>query len=270
MLIHRLKLATTTYSRSRVRAMDYNVNAGPSRTPVGAPSYSGSPPNIGYGGSPSSVPRPSYLTERNDFDVFAWHEAYKSCLKYFLDRSQHDGMVQAVAALVNIRLPFQWAQNPVPRFYSQSNQPPSHAQQHFGGYRNSPPQPPPAPHGQAFWVSLLPFIRRLVATGFDTDGILHGFFGDDWRRGVGELQEVERRNFLFTAKSVGWAKVKYQYDMPPDELIPFIRPLQNVQLEEIESAEKNWSKWLAMEDWMVGPRDPDVAMGADARGNSTS
>lgn len=243
--------------------MDYNINSGPAGASIGGPSYSVSPPTGGYGGSPNGAPRPTYLAERNDFDVFAWHEAYKSCQKYFLDRSQHEGMVQAVAALINIRLPFQWAQKPVPRFYSQSNTAPQPAYQHQYG----PRQPPQAPAGEAFWVSLLPFIRRLVATGFDTDGILHGFFGDDWRRGVGELQEVERRNFLFTAKSVGWAKVKYQYDMPPDELIPFIRPLQNVKLEEIESAEKNWSKWLAMEDWMVGPRDPDVAMPADPRGN---
>lgn len=243
--------------------MDFNSNAGQTGVPVGAPSYSVSPPNGGYGGSPNGVPRPTYLAERTDFDVFAWHEAYKSCLKYFLDRAQHEGTVHAVATLINIRLPFQWAQNPVPRFYSQSNtNSPSRYQ-----YPNR--SPPIAPVGHAFWVSLLPYIRRLVATGFDTDGILHGFFGDDWRRGIGELQEVERRNFLFTAKSVGWAKVKYQYDMPPDELIPFIRPLQNVKIEEIESAEKNWSKWLAMEDWMVGPRDPDVAMAAEVRGNST-
>jgi hypothetical protein len=118
-------------------------------------------------------------------------------------------------------------------------------------------------------VSLFPYIRRLVATGFDTTGVLHGFFGDDWKRGISELQEVERRNFLFTAKSVGWAKVKYQYDIAPDQLIPFLRPLQGANDDEIESAEKNWSKWLAMEDWMVGPRDPDFATSADARGHST-
>jgi len=61
---------------------------------------------------------------------------------------------------------------------------------------------------------------------------------------------------MFAAKSVGWAKVKYQYDMPPDETVPYMRPLQQVQLAEIQKAEKNWSEWLAMEDWMVGPRAP--------------
>jgi hypothetical protein len=207
---------------------------------------------------------PTFLSERPDFDVFSWHVAYQSCLKYFLDRAQHETTVQSVAALINIRLPFQWAQNPVlssNRFspggiHNPGTYAPSYS-------RHSPAQGPAG----ASWVSLLPYIRRLVATGFDTDGILHGFFGDDWRRGVGDHQELERRNFLFTAKSVGWAKVKYQYDMPPDELVPFIRPLQNVKLEEIESAEKEWSKWLAMEDWMVGPRDPDVDLGPESRAN---
>lgn len=244
--------------------MSFSNNPGGAGVPSGAAPYSSvSPPNASQAASPNGagVPRP-YPAERSDFDVFAWHEAHASCLKYFLDRAQHESMVQAVATLINIRLPFQWIPHPVNRYYSQSNTEPPPYQR----YRSAPPV---APHGHAFWVSLLPYIRRLVATGFDTEGILHGFFGDDWRRGVGELQEVERRNFLFTAKSVGWAKVKYQYDMPPDELIPFIRPLQNVKIEEIESAEKNWSKWLAMEDWMVGPRDPDVAMGADMRNNST-
>ena len=74
----------------------------------------------------------------------------------------------------------------------------------------------------------MPFIRRLVVTGFDKDGILHGFFGDEWRKGVGPVQECERRNYLFAAKSVGWAKVKYQYDISPHETVPFMKPLQNV------------------------------------------
>jgi hypothetical protein len=70
----------------------------------------------------------------------------------------------------------------------------------------------------------------------------------------------ERAWALFTnaAKSVGWAKVKYQYDMSPHESVPFLKPLQDVQLAEIEGAEKTWSQWLAMEDWMVGPRAPDA------------
>ena len=36
-----------------------------------------------------------------------------------------------------------------------------------------------------------------------------------------------------------------------------MRPLQGPVIAEIEAAEKSWSEWLAMEDWMVGPRAPD-------------
>ena len=125
-------------------------------------------------------------------------------------------------------------------------------------YPRPGPMSPAGRSGSTAWVSLVPYIRRLVVTGFDKEGVLHGFFGDDWRKGIGPMQECERRNYLFAAKSVGWAKVKYHYDMSPHETVPFIKPLQNAQLAEIEGAEKTWSQWLAMEDWMVGPRDPDV------------
>ncbi|KAF2840725.1 hypothetical protein M501DRAFT_990685 [Patellaria atrata CBS 101060] len=197
------------------------------------------------------------------FDIFEWHPAYQSCQRYFLDHAQHDGTVQAVAALVNITLPFQWSTSPV---FSASTTPP-----HSTGPAAYPmpwaPRPVPSsshlprpghPSSVINWVSLVPYIRRLVVTGFDTSGILHGFFGDDWRKGIGPLQECERRNYLFAAKSVGWAKVKFQYDMSPHEAVPFLKPLQNVKLEEIEGAEKTWSQWLAMEDWMVGPRAPET------------
>jgi len=103
----------------------------------------------------------------------------------------------------------------------------------------------------------VPYIRRLVVTGFDREGVLHGFFGDQWPKGVGPLQECERRNYLFCAKSVGWAKVKHEYDMNPHETVPFIKPLQDVKETEIEGAEKTWSQWLAMEDWMLGDRAPE-------------
>jgi hypothetical protein len=71
------------------------------------------------------------------------------------------------------------------------------------------------------------------------------------------MHEQERRNYLFAAKSGGWAAVKHAYDMLPDETIPFLRPLQGPANGEIEAAESKWSEWLAMEDWMVGPRAPD-------------
>jgi hypothetical protein len=107
-------------------------------------------------------------------------------------------------------------------------------------------------------ISLIPFIRRLVVTGMDFPGVLHGFFGDDWPTGVGPLHEQERRNYLFAAKSGGWASVKRDYDMLPTETVPFLRPLQRPLDVEIEAAERAWSQWLAMEDWMVGSRAPDT------------
>jgi hypothetical protein len=110
-------------------------------------------------------------------------------------------------------------------------------------------------HAEA--VSLIPYIRRLVATGNDTVGILHGFFGDDWVRGVGALHEIERRNYLFAAKSTSWMKVKQAYDMSVDETIPFLSPLKDATEKEIQNAENTWSEWLAMQDWMIGPRAPD-------------
>jgi hypothetical protein len=95
-----------------------------------------------------------------------------------------------------------------------------------------------------------------VVTGLDFPGVLHGFFGDDWASGIGPLHEQERRNFLFAAKSGGWAEVKRSYDIAPFETVPFLRPLQGVVEPELVAAEKSWSEWLAMEDWMVGPRTP--------------
>lgn len=46
--------------------------------------------------------------------------------------------------------------------------------------------------------------------------------------------------------------------MNPEETVPFLKPLQNVRGEELEAAEKSWSSWLAMEDWMLGPREPST------------
>lgn len=176
-------------------------------------------------------------------DVFKWHAAYRNCQSYFKDRSQHDAMVQGVATLVNIRLPFQQVPSAL-----------------------HPIKSPSSPSGEeALFLSLVPYVRRLVVTGFDTDGILHSFFGDDWKDGVGPTRELERRNYLFMCKSVGWAKVKYQYDIVPDQLVPFMRPLRDSTTEEIEETEKQWSAWLAMEDWMIGPRDPNVVFKADVR-----
>ncbi|KAJ5179739.1 hypothetical protein N7492_002949 [Penicillium capsulatum] len=174
----------------------------------------------------------------DNFDIFDWYPRYQSCQQYFLDHAQHSVPVQALSAFLNIRLPFQRQPNPV--FNSTPVSSPTNA-------------PPVAPS-----VSLIPYLRRLVATGMDFPGVLHGFFGDDWGSGVGPLHEQERRNYLFAAKSGGWASVKKDYDIPPLETIPFLRPLQSPLDAEIEAAERSWSEWLAMEDWMVGPRAPDI------------
>ena len=106
-----------------------------------------------------------------------------------------------------------------------------------------------------------------MVTGFDQASILEGFFGPDWPAGIGPLHEVERRNFLFAAKSDTWLRVKTSYDMAEGQFVPFLRPLQHVSEREIEAAETNWSEWLAMQDWMLGPRAPP---GSDAKPDGNS
>lgn len=228
------------------------------------------------------------------FDIFEWHTHFQSCVRYFLDHAQYDGPVQALAAFVNIRLPFQ-KPNPVLSSRSAGSTPPPPGAGHpgavgggvrgagvgggFGGQSSSasstsgrgggpgrtelpvghghlphhPPSPQLPPH-----VTLIPYLRRLVATGFDYPAVLHGFFGDDWQTGIGPLHEQERRNYLFAAKSDTWLTVKAAYDMGEEQSIPFLRPLQSVTEKEIVGAEASWSEWLAMQDWMLGPREPDA------------
>lgn len=61
-------------------------------------------------------------------------------------------------------------------------------------------------------------------------------------------------------------KVKQAYDMSPEETVPFLRPLENVSEKEIQAAESTWSEWLAMQDWMLGPRSPELqGQGRDVR-----
>ncbi|KAK2804003.1 hypothetical protein FQN50_006809 [Emmonsiellopsis sp. PD_5] len=189
----------------------------------------------------------SHRAEDGGFDIFEWYPRYQSCQRYFLDHAQHSVAVQALSSFLNIHLPFQKHPNPI--FNSSSETASMRSQPTFPVFPAS--NAPPA-------VSLIPYIRRLVATGMDFPGVLHGFFGDDWAAGVGHLHEQERRNYLFAAKSGGWAAVKQDYDIQPLETVPFLRPLQGPVDAEIEAAEKRWSEWLAMEDWMVGPRAPDI------------
>ncbi|EAW10123.1 uncharacterized protein ACLA_045880 [Aspergillus clavatus NRRL 1] len=181
-------------------------------------------------------------------DIFEWYPHYQNCQRYFLDHAQHSVSVQALCAFLNIRLPFQQVPHPVSTSSSESSTP---SAGQTSSSSSSSSLPPPS-------VSLIPYIRRLVATGMDFPGVLHGCFGDDWSAGVGAIHEQERRNYLFAAKSGGWAAVKNDYDMPPFETIPFLRPLQGPLDSEIEAAERSWSEWLAMEDWMLGPRAPEA------------
>jgi len=197
------------------------------------------------------------------FDVFEWHPFFQSCVCYFLDHAQYNGPVQALAAHVNIQLPFQRAHRPV--LSSRSANSPSAA---GGATLSNKPLTSPGGGGVYPNATLLPYIRRLVATGYDFPSVLHSFFGDDWEKGVGPLHETERRNYLFAAKSDTWLTVKTAYDMGDDQMVPFLRPLQNVSEKEIVAAEATWSEWLAMQDWMLGPRAPGHAgIGRNGNGN---
>ncbi|KAK5657304.1 hypothetical protein OQA88_3366 [Cercophora sp. LCS_1] len=215
------------------------------------------------GSGSSSHQEQSFL--EGQFDVFEWHPYFQSCVCYFLDHAQYDGAVQALAAYLNIQLPFQKPHRPV--LSSRSAGSPSPA---GGGSVLSSSKAQPvlsaAPQGIYPNATLVPYIRRLVATGFDVPAVLHGFFGDDWKSGVGPLHEQERRNFLFAAKSDNWLTVKAAYDMSEDQTVPFLRPLQGVSEKEIVAAEQGWSEWLAMQDWMLGPRAPGQGPGPNGFG----
>lgn len=258
-------------------------------------------PNGSYQQSSSRYPPQSDqfqappLMNSPNFDILDWHPAYESCQKYFLDHAQHEPGTQALCALINIRLPFQWLSNPI----LSASHPPQHASPMNPGSSSSfnfnqwsrPSQSPTSRNpnscsasGPTF-VSLVPYIRRLVITGFDKPGILHGFFGDAYQAGITPLQDCERRNYLFAAKHGGWRSCKKQYDMNAEETVPFMKPLQSIGDEELDAADRrydthmrrtvetlkltagSWSSWLAMEDWMIGPRAPvDSDQGDDSNG----
>ncbi|CAI7669883.1 unnamed protein product [Penicillium bialowiezense] len=162
-------------------------------------------------------------------DPTGWYPRYKNCVQHFIDHSQHTPAVQSIAAFINIRLP---CQHPSESYLSSSES------------------------GSLPFVSLRPYIRRLIVTAQDSPSILQGFFGGDWEAGIGCIYKQERANYLFTAKSSGWAATKAAYDISPDEQTPFLRPLRDPSEDEIRVAEARWSEWLAMEDWMVGARTP--------------
>jgi hypothetical protein len=240
--------------------MDFGDEAGPSTRPSSRPSSRPFSHGI-FGGPLGSNDRLHQPPSALDFDIFSWYPQYQSCQRYFLDHAQHTEQVRTLAAFLNINLPFQM-QPPV--ISSKSSSPLS------TGLPMNVGIPPMRPSLGAFHssnthandnangtVSLVAYIRRLVATGFDNPGILHGFFGNDWKAGIGPLHEVERRNYLFAAKSGSWLDVKSEYDISPHETVPFLKPLQRASEDEISMADKQWSHWMAMQDWMLGPRAPD-------------
>ncbi|KAK5746355.1 hypothetical protein LTR17_000735 [Elasticomyces elasticus] len=213
------------------------------------------------------------MTQDANFDILEWHPAYQSCQRYFVDHAQHEPATQALCALINIRLPFQWLANPVTSSKASQSTPGSSY-----GFNPLPrpgasvhsPNRPRSDQATPAAVSLVPYVRRLVVTAFDKPPILHGLFGDDYVRGILPHVDCERRNYLFAAKHGGWRTCKKQYDVGSggggvDETVPFMKPLDEAKMEELTAAEKAWSSWLAMEDWMVGPRAPDDNPSAGGR-----
>jgi len=210
-------------------------------------------------GSPSNV---DHRATNPQFDIIEWYPRFQSCHKYFLDVAQHTMAVQALAAFLNIQLPYQ--KQPFPIMSSTASSSPRSAGPELGTHLRPTPFANQQNASQPQAVSLVPYIRRLIATGHDSPAVLFGLFGDDWLPGIGSLHEIERRNYLFAAKSTNWLKVKQAYDMSPDETVPFLKPLGNVSEEEIEAAESTWSEWLLMQDWMLGPRGLET-MSRDSR-----
>jgi hypothetical protein len=199
--------------------------------------------------SPAERSTGNSLPDGPQFDILAWYPKYQSCQRYFLDHAQHEPLVQAFAAFINILLPFQREPSSVHNTSGARN---TKSRLDRDAMHSSPS--PGSINSPA--ISLVPYLRRLVVTGMDVPQVLHGFFGDNWATGVGPQREQERRNYLFAAKSGGWASVKRDYDMLPLETVPFMRPLHEPTDGELEAAENTWSEWLALEDWMVGSRAP--------------
>lgn len=186
-------------------------------------------PSASGASAPSPVPaleQPRHIpVESAQFDIFDWHPAYTSCQRFFLDHAQHEHSVRAVCALINIKLPCQWTEGPIPS--AEASVPSRRDSVPFQTFQRRE-QAQDEKTTALNWVSLVPYVRRLVVTGFDREAVMHGMFGDDWRKGIGPVQECERRNYLFAAKSGGWLHVKSQYDMGPQETVPFLQPPQSI------------------------------------------
>jgi hypothetical protein len=184
---------------------------------------------------------------RPPFDILEWYPMYQSCQEYFIKHGQHNGGTQALAAFINIQLPYQ-KQHHIASPTASSSRSDGAADMHS--------RPGLSPSNNAQSVSLIPYLRRLIVTGHDTPGVLHGFFGDNWAAGIGDLHEIERRNYMFTARAGNWHLTKQAYDMSPEETCPFLIPLRDAKEEELQATDAAWGEWLTMRDWMLGPRRP--------------
>jgi hypothetical protein len=204
----------------------------------------------------SRSPPLEQLDMAQDFDILEWFPYYQKCQQVFINHSQHHPGVQALCAFMNILLPYQWHSHPV---YSMNTPTPGPGPARAGQSHPSSAYPGSTslPQAPAQFVSLIHYLRRLIVTGFDTPEILTGFFGDDWQQGLGHLHEMERRNFLFAAKSLNWLETKRAYEPTPMETIPFMKSLREPTEAELQQADTKWGEWLAMQDWTIGPRLPD-------------
>ncbi|KAI9801412.1 MAG: hypothetical protein M1825_003391 [Sarcosagium campestre] len=207
------------------------------------------PPQPGFSRSPSDIPI-NTAGENTPFDLVKWRLAHEKCLKYFLDFAQYQESVQALCAFMNISLPFQRSPTPVTRYVMPPKMPPSPGPPGPLG-----PSPPRFDTMQSSWVSLTPYIRRMVVTGWDRPGPLEAMFGPEWVEGLDQTHEVERRNYLFAVKGGTWSGVKEQYDMGPHETVPYLWHPYAITESELSNAEGTWwSQWIAFRDWQVGPR----------------
>jgi hypothetical protein len=212
-------------------------------------------------------------------DPSTWVPYYNNCLQYFVAVAQHTVPVQALAAYVNISLPFQREQQDYHSLLGRgSNNNPTRGNQlrslfstfssssassvsPLANRANHPLRTGNNPSGNTRLTAeesslLTPYIRRLVVTATDTPTNLSKLFGPEWSTGIGGILAEERINYLFAAKSAGWLATKAQYDILPYETVPFLSPLRDPQEEEIQVAEARWSDWLAFGDWMIGSRSP--------------
>lgn len=231
------------------KAMAYHSQAGPSNPNLRPPQQQFQQGSANYG-HPSDGNGNEAQEQEGGFDTVNWYRHYIQCHEYFLDQAQHDFYVQAVAAFINIQLPYQRQPYPVNRASvawskgNLENRPQNEDERYPPGY----PQP----------VSLLPYLKRLIVTGHDDPRILGLWFGANWRQGVGVMHEMERRNYLFASKSKEWLDVKKYYDDSPaaEQSTPYMIPIPKIEEIELTAADEAWSSWMAMQDWVIGPRTP--------------